>query len=62
MQAVSSSVCNPRTKRQYRSVEERRRIVEETLVPGVSVATIARAHGVNANQVFGKPRLSVCVQ
>jgi|SRR5579883_1446473 len=57
MQAVSSSVCNPRTKRQYRSVEERRRIVEETLVPGVSVATIARAHGVNANQVFGWRKL-----
>jgi transposase len=38
-------------------VEERRRIVEETLVPGVSVATVARAHGVNANQVFGWRKL-----
>jgi transposase len=27
--------------------------VEETLVPGASVARVARAHGVNANQVFG---------
>jgi transposase len=26
--------------------------VEETLVPGASVAHVARAHGVNANQVF----------
>jgi transposase len=26
--------------------------VEETLASGVSVATVARAHGVNANQVF----------
>jgi transposase len=48
---------SPATKRQYRSVEERRRIVDETLVPGVSVATVARAHGVNANQVFGWRKL-----
>jgi transposase len=27
-------------------------VVEETFVPGASVAVIARAHGVNANQVF----------
>jgi transposase len=26
--------------------------VAETLVPGTSVAVVARAHGVNANQVF----------
>ncbi len=30
---------------------EKRRIVEETLQPGASVAQVARAHGVNANQV-----------
>jgi transposase len=42
----------PTVKRQYRSKEERRRIVEETLEPGASVAVIARSHGVNANQVF----------
>ncbi len=30
----------------------KRAIVEETLQPGVSVAQIARKHGVNANQVF----------
>jgi len=40
-------------QRQRRSIAEKRRIVEETLVPGSSVARIARAHGVNANQVFG---------
>jgi transposase len=42
----------PVVKRKYRSKEERRRIAEETLAPGASVAVIARAHGVNANQVF----------
>jgi transposase len=42
----------PAVKRKYRSKEERRRIVEETLEPGASVAVIARSHGVNANQVF----------
>jgi len=44
-------------KRQLRSVEEKRRIVEETLAEGASVARVARAHGVNANQVFGWRRL-----
>lgn len=39
-------------RRRYRSVEEKRRIVEETLVPDASVAVVARRHGVNANQVF----------
>lgn len=57
MQAVPDPVSPARTKRAYRSVEERRRIVEETLVPGVSVAMVARAHGINANQVFGWRKL-----
>ena len=39
-------------KRQRRSVEEKRRIVEETLEAGASVARVARRHAVNANQVF----------
>jgi transposase len=34
------------------SYEEKRRIVELTLVPGASVARVAQAEGVNANQVF----------
>jgi transposase len=41
------------SKRRFRTVEEKRQIVEETLLPGASVARVARAHGVNANQVFG---------
>ena len=38
--------------RQFRSKQERRQIVEETLKPGASVSLVARAHEVNANQVF----------
>jgi len=44
-------------QRQRRSIAEKRRIVEETLDPGASVARVARAHGINANQVFGWRRL-----
>jgi transposase len=44
-------------QRQQRSVAEKRRIVEETLVEGASVARVARARGINANQVFGWRRL-----
>ena len=38
--------------RMRRSVEEKRRIVEETLETGASVARVARRNAVNANQVF----------
>jgi transposase len=38
--------------RRQHSIEEKRRIVEETHVRGASVATVARRHGLNANQVF----------
>ena len=38
--------------RQFRSKQERRQIVEETLKPGASVSVVARAHNVNTNQVF----------
>jgi transposase len=38
--------------RRHRSVAEKRRIVELALEPGVSVARVAQAEGVNANQVF----------
>jgi transposase len=41
-----------RRVRRFRSVAEKRRIVELTFEPGASVALVARAHGVNANQVF----------
>ena len=39
-------------RRQFRSVEQKRQMVQETLKPGASVAIIARRHGINANQLF----------
>ena len=48
MQAEGSE----RRVRRFRSVAEKRRIVELTMEPSAIVALVARAHGVNANQVF----------
>ncbi len=45
----SSRKAIPKAKRQRRSPELKRQVVEESFAPGASVA---RAHGVNANQVF----------
>ena len=48
----------PGRRRRMRSKLERRGVVEETMRPGApSVAVIARAHGVNANQVFNWRKL-----
>ena len=44
-------------KRRYLALGEKRRIVEETLAEGTSVARVARAHGLNANLVFNWRRL-----
>ena len=44
-------------KHRRRTIEERRAIVEETLLPGASVSRVARRHDVNANQVFSWRRL-----
>ena len=38
-------------KRQRRSIAEKRNIVEQTMLPGASIAGVARQHGVNANLV-----------
>ena len=46
-----------RRGRRRRSVSEKLQIVQLTMEPGSSVAEIARAHGVNANQVFKWRRL-----
>ena len=47
--AIETSKQVPRRRR---SIEEKRRIVEETLESGASVARVARHHAVNAKQVF----------
>jgi transposase len=49
----SIQVRSREPRRRFRTVEEKRRIVEETLRPGASVARVALAHEVNANQLFG---------
>jgi transposase len=49
---VASELSSGRRVRRWRSVSEKRQIVQLTLEPGASVAEVARAHGVNANQVF----------
>ena len=51
-EAAEAAVSIEPKKRRRRSKRERRLVVEETFVPGASVAVIARSHGVNANQVF----------
>jgi transposase len=43
--------------RRWRTLSEKRRIAELTIEPGASVAVVARANGVNANQVFKWRRL-----
>ena len=40
-----------RKKQRRRSKQEERQVVEESLEAGTSVVLVARAHGVNANQV-----------
>jgi transposase len=52
-EAIATDALGRRTgPRQRHSIEQKRRIVEETHVRGASVATVARRHQVNANQVF----------
>ena len=45
-------VDHRRGKRRSYSKAFKRRVVAETLEPGVSVASVARHHGLNANMVF----------
>jgi transposase len=49
---VSAGMGLERRRRRRHPVSEKQRIVELTFAPGASVAQIAQAHGVNANQVF----------
>jgi transposase len=49
---VAAATLTNEGKRRNWTKDERRRIVEETLKAGASVSLVARAHDVNANQVF----------
>ncbi len=55
-QSVSGGVVGPAKspKRSLRTIAEKRQIVKERMLEGASVARIARAHGVNANQVSSR--------
>jgi transposase len=48
----AEDVGSGRRVRRWRSVAEKRQIVQWTMEPGASVAEVARVHGLNANQVF----------
>lgn len=52
MVASVGEVFGNRPRRRH-ALSEKRRIVELTFQPGASVAEVARANGVNANQLFG---------
>jgi transposase len=52
-QSTSTDSLGRRTgPRRQHTIEDKRRIVQETHVRGASVATVARRHNVNPNQVF----------
>ena len=48
----SVDMSSGRRVRRWRSASEKLQIVQLTMEQGASVAEVARAHGVNANQVF----------
>jgi len=52
METIGEIVHRVPGKRRYRTLKEKRQIVEETLTSETSVAIMARRHGVNANQLF----------
>ena len=53
---VSAQARIRQTRRRW-PLEQKRRIVEATFAPGVSIAQVAREHGVNANQLHSWRRL-----
>jgi len=55
--AEAAKHISSRSGKRMRTLEEKRRIVEETFHSGESVAAIARRHEVNANLVFSWRRL-----
>jgi transposase len=57
MGETEAALAQSGRRRLYRSPEQKRLIVEETLASSESVACIARRHGMNANQVFAWRKL-----
>lgn len=49
---MQSGLSEVRRIRRWRSISEKRQIVQLTMQAGASVAEVAREHGLNANQVF----------
>ena len=54
---MEGAIPSTKDRTRMRSKAERKQIVEETFQPGTSVSQVARAHQVNANQVFQWRRL-----
>jgi len=54
---MDTSIAVGKAPRRMRTVEEKFAIVAQSLAPGVSVAAVARQHGVNANLLFAWRRL-----
>ena len=52
MSALPETSERVKVSRRSWPLEEKRRIVEEAFCPGMSVADVARRHGLNSNQVF----------
>lgn len=52
MSAFPETSDRVKVSRRSWPLEEKRRIVEEAFRPGMSVADVARRHGLNSNQVF----------
>jgi transposase len=55
-QPVSLTLVGHRRNRRH-TEEFKRALVEQSYLPGCSVARLAREHGINANQVFGWRKL-----
>ena len=54
---MTTLVSAPRRATRHWPYEKKRRIVEETMKPGMSVSIVARRHDINANLVFSWRKL-----
>ena len=49
---VAKTIADKKPGRQWRSAEEKKRIVQESMVAGDSVMRVAQAHGVHVSQIY----------